>query len=113
MQASETDGNSQRSDPWQFQVNIYGWFPDAPATIKVKGQEVVDVPEDLSTILDSLDGAAMFELQARKGKITLFANTVYYEGSYGENLPDRSHRRHVNFRLKKKFLPLNTVLVMK
>ncbi|MBQ0711714.1 MAG: hypothetical protein KBT53_02005 [Porticoccus sp.] len=85
VQASSPVDNRKGSDPWQFQVNLYGWLPDAPATVNVNGQEVVDVPEDLDTILDSLDRTAMFELQARKGKITLFANTVHYEGSYGEN----------------------------
>lgn len=73
------------SDPWHFRVNLYGWLPDAPATISVDGKEVVDVPEDLDTILDSLDITAMFELEAHKGPLVLFANNVYYKGTYDEN----------------------------
>jgi hypothetical protein len=73
------------SDPWRFHVNIYGWLPDAPATISVNGNEVVDVPEELDTILDSLDMTAMFELEAHKGPLVLFANNVYYKGKYDEN----------------------------
>ncbi|MEJ2197151.1 MAG: hypothetical protein P8X54_01090 [Desulfuromonadales bacterium] len=73
------------SDPWRFHVNIYGWLPDAPATISVNGKEVVDVPEELDTILDSLDMTAMFELEAHKGPLVLFANNVYYKGKYDEN----------------------------
>lgn len=82
--ASAQDGDSQWSDPWRFHVNLYGWLPDAPATINVKGREVVDVPEDLDTILDSLNAAAMFELEAHKGPLVLFANVVYYDGEYDD-----------------------------
>jgi hypothetical protein len=73
------------SAPWEFRVNLYGWLPDAPATIEVNDRELVDVPEDLNTILDSLEFAAMFELEAHKGPLVLFANTVYYKGEYNEN----------------------------
>jgi hypothetical protein len=79
------DGESQWSDPWRFHVNIYGWLPKAPATIKVDGEEVVDVPEDLDTILDSLEMTAMFELEAHKGPLVFFTNTVYYKGDYDDN----------------------------
>lgn len=70
--------------PWRFHFNLYGWLPDAPATIDVKGQEVVDVPEDLDTILDSLDMTAMFEVEVHKGPVFAFANVVYYDGEYDE-----------------------------
>lgn len=73
------------SAPWRFHVNLYGWLPDAPAQISVDGEEVVDVPEDLDTILDSLEAAAMFELELHKGRFVLFANNVYYKGDYDKN----------------------------
>lgn len=81
---AQSEGRSW-SDPWQFRVNLYGWLPDAPATISVDGKEVIDVPEDLDTILDSLDITAMFELEAQKGPLVFFANNVYYQGTYDEN----------------------------
>jgi len=71
--------------PWQFHVNLYGWLPKAPATIDVGGKELVDVPESLDTILDSMEFAAMFELEAHKGPLVLFANSVYYNGDYDKN----------------------------
>jgi hypothetical protein len=79
------EGGSGWSDPWRFHVNIYGWLPEAPATINVDGEEVVDVPEDLDTILDSLEMTAMFELEAHKGPLVLFVNNVYYKGEYDDD----------------------------
>lgn len=73
------------STPWKFRGNVYGWLPDAPATINVDGKEVVDVPEDLGTILDDAEALAMFELQAQKGRLVLFANVVYYKGEEDDN----------------------------
>jgi hypothetical protein len=84
-QAIAQDEESFWNAPWEFDVNLYGWLPDAPATINYAGKEVVDVPEDLDTVLDSLEMAAMFEVQIRKGRVTLFANNVYYKGKYDDN----------------------------
>ena len=72
-------------DPWKFHVNVYGWLPEAPATIAVDDLELVDVPEDLDTILDSLEAAAMFELEAHKGPLVQLLNNVYYKGKYDEH----------------------------
>ena len=76
---------SQWSDPWSFHVNVYGWLPEAPATINVADRTVVDAPEDLDTILDSLNMTAMFELEAHKGPLMIFANTIYYDGDYSDD----------------------------
>ena len=73
------------SAPWKFHVNLYGWLPDAPAEIRVDGKKVVDVPEDVDTILDSLQRAGMFELEVHKGPLIFFANNVYYKGKYDKN----------------------------
>lgn len=78
--AIATEGESWWDEPMRFHVNVYGWLPEAPATIKVDGEEVAGLPESLDTILDSLDAAAMFELEAHKGPVGVFVNTVYYEG---------------------------------
>lgn len=74
------------SDPWEFRVNLYGWLPDAPATISVGDTTLVDAPESLGTILDSLNVTAMFELEAHKGPLAIFANSIYYDGTYDDNL---------------------------
>jgi hypothetical protein len=78
-------GEGILDSPWEYHVNLYGWLPEAPATIEVNGKEIVDVPEDLDTILDSMEMAAMFELEAHKGPLVLFLNNVYYKGAYSEN----------------------------
>jgi hypothetical protein len=84
-QAFAQDDQSIWNAPWKFRVNLYGWLPDAPAAISVDGKNVVDVPEELDTILDSLEAAAMFELEVQKGRLVLFANNVYYKGDYDKN----------------------------
>ena len=71
--------------PWRFHVNLYGWMPDAPATISVNGKDVIDVPEDLDTILDSLEAAAMFEIEVHKGRFSVFTHNVYYKGDYDQH----------------------------
>ena len=74
----------QWSDPIQFHLNLYGWLPEAPAKISVADKTVVDVPEDLDTILDSLNMTAMFEVEAYKGPLVVFANVIYYDGTYDD-----------------------------
>lgn len=73
------------SAPWKFHVNFYGWLPDAPAEIRVDGKKVVEVPENVDTILGSLQAAAMLELEVHKGPVFVFANNVYYKGDYDKN----------------------------
>jgi hypothetical protein len=89
-------------DPWKFHVNLYGWLPDAPATIDVGDKTLVDVPEDLDTILDSLEMAAMFELEAHKGPLVLFLNNVYYKGKYDDHFTGRISNQRRKFTLEEK-----------
>ena len=39
--------------PWRFGFAAYGWLPSAPATIKIAGHEVANIPEPFDNILDS------------------------------------------------------------
>lgn len=71
--------------PWWFHVNVYGWLPNAPATIKVDGQDVADLPEDFDKILADLELAAMFEVEVHKGPIGFFASPLYYKGKDTED----------------------------
>lgn len=92
--------NPSWGDPWQFRVNLYGWLPDAPAKISVGDTTVVDVPEDLDTVLDSLNFAAMFELEAHKGPLALFANVIYYDGDYSDTLPGPISNQQREYKLE-------------
>ncbi len=66
---------------WRFHVNVYGWLPHAPATIKIEEVEV-SLPEKFINILESLEMMAMFELEAHKGPIGIFASPTFYKGKY-------------------------------
>lgn len=79
------EGEGFLDAPWDFVVNVYGWLPSAPADITIRNEEVANLPESLDTILDSLEFAAMFEVQVHKGPVSVFANTVYYKGDYDED----------------------------
>lgn len=68
--------------PWQFSFNIYGWLPDAPATIKVDGVEIAKIPETFDNILRALEMMAMLRFDARKGPLGLFDSPIYYDGDY-------------------------------
>jgi hypothetical protein len=70
--------------PWRFNVNVYGWAPEAPVDIKVDGNEVANYPESFDNIFDSLEMAAMFEVGVYKGPIGVFVSPVYYKGEDDE-----------------------------
>lgn len=71
--------------PFKINLNLYGWLPDAPATITVDGKDIIEVPESFSTIIDSAEGLAMFEFDIHKGPLVFFVNTIYYKGSYDDD----------------------------
>jgi hypothetical protein len=54
-------------EPWRFVAAGYLWLPSAPATINL-GPGDSTLPEDLGTILDSLQMAMMLDFEARKGR---------------------------------------------
>jgi hypothetical protein len=66
--------------PWRFRVNGYGWMPRAPVDIEVDDNDVANYPEGFDNIFDSLEFAAMFEVEAYKGPIGAFVSPIYYEG---------------------------------
>lgn len=73
------------SAPWQFQAALYGWMPKAPATIESGGNKV-KIPEDFSTILDSLEFAFMGHGVARKGPLSVFVSPIFYKGEYDDRI---------------------------
>jgi hypothetical protein len=54
-------------EPWRFTAAGYLWLPNAPAEINL-GPVGPTLPEDLGTILDSLQFAMMLDFEARKGR---------------------------------------------
>jgi hypothetical protein len=87
---TEQGGEGFLDAPWIFNVNVYGWLPSAPADITIANEQVASLPESLDTILDSLEMAAMFEVKVHKGPVSVFANTIYYEGDDSENTLDKN-----------------------
>jgi hypothetical protein len=87
--------------PWRFNVNVYGWAPWAPVTIKVDQEEVADLPEDFDRIIDSMEMAAMFEVEIHKGPIGVFASPVYYKGKDNEKFSGAAGERR-KFTIKEK-----------
>jgi hypothetical protein len=79
------EGQGWQDAPWRFSFDIYGWLPNAPATIKIDGHEVANMPESFDNILDSLEMAAMLRFDARKGPLGLFVSPIYYDGDYSEH----------------------------
>jgi hypothetical protein len=70
--------------PWRFNLNVYGWFPQAPADIKI-GKNDVNLPEKFSTIWDDLQFGAMAEFEVHKGPIGVYFAPIYV------SLLDREH----------------------
>ena len=73
------------TDPWRFNVNLYGWLPDAPVDISTPEGRSASLPEDFDTILEALEFAAMAEGEVHKGPFGVFASPLYYKGSIDEH----------------------------
>jgi len=82
---AEETGEGWLDGPWRFGAIAYGWLPEAPATVKVDQEEVANMPEDLDSIIDGLEMAAMLEFNAHKGRLGLFLSPVYYDGKEDTN----------------------------
>lgn len=87
------DGQGWRDAPWRFNFKGYGWLPEAPATIKINGKDVDNLPESFDNILDDLDVAAMLELEAHKGPLGFFVSPVYYDGKDTEHFKGAAGER--------------------
>jgi hypothetical protein len=60
-------------------------MPKAPVDIKVDGIAVENLPESFDNIFDSLQLAAMFEVEVHKGPIGVFVSPIYYKGTDDES----------------------------
>jgi hypothetical protein len=77
MGASYARGVADRTlnDPWRFDLTVWGWLPQAPAEIEL-GRVDARLPEDLDTILDSLQWGAFLDLELRKGPFGIYASPI-------------------------------------
>ena len=84
--SAEKEMTDQKKDPWawRFNLNAYGWIPWAPADIRI-GENEAHIPEDATTIFQSLRMALMFEAEVHKGPIGVFISPLYVELDYSEN----------------------------
>jgi hypothetical protein len=110
VQEESTDSRVQNalSSPkpwlWRFHVNVYGWLPHAPLTLKIGGVEE-GLPEKFSNILESLELMAMLELEAHKGPIGIFASPIFYKGKFSKHFTGKLGNR-------RKFTVKETVFLM-
>lgn len=63
-------------EPWQFTVAMYLWLPNAPAKIDL-GPIGEDLPENLDTILDSLQFGMMLDFEVRKGRFGGYFSPIF------------------------------------
>jgi hypothetical protein len=64
------------SAPWELSVTPYLWALALDGDVTVKG--IKSSPSvSFSDILDNLNGAAMLELELRKGRFGLLSDTIY------------------------------------
>jgi hypothetical protein len=85
--------------PWRFNVNVYGWLPDAPVTIE-SGIHTAEAPERFGKILAGLDMMAMLEFGVHKGPIGVFANPIYYDGKVSESFSGLFEKRDIELEEK-------------
>jgi hypothetical protein len=79
--------------PWRFNFSMFGWIPQAPATVKLD-HGAATLPESLGTILDSLQGAFEADFEARKGPFGLYVTPLFLFLRYTEHVqgPLQKHR---------------------
>jgi hypothetical protein len=73
------------TEPWRFNLNVYGWLPKAPVTISTPEGRQESAPESFDKILDSLEFAAMGESEIHKGPFGVFVSPIFYKGEDDEN----------------------------
>ena len=79
--AERLETESVSESDWEFELFIDGWLPKAPISIVHEDFEI-DLPENLNTILDSLNFTTMLRFNAHKGPLGIFVNPIYYNGTY-------------------------------
>ncbi len=73
------------TEPWRFNLNVYGWLPNAPVTISTPEGRQESAPESFDKILDDLEFGAMGESEIHKGPFGVFVSPIFYKGEDDEN----------------------------
>ncbi len=94
--SAEQEPTGWREAPWRFNFSIWGWIPEAPADIKL-GPVEEDLPEDLGTILDSLQFAAMLDLKVHKGRFGAYVTPIILFLDYKDSVqgPLQKHKLEI------------------
>jgi hypothetical protein len=84
--------------PWRFELNVYGWLPQAPANIEIGGTSA-RLQESLGTIWDSLHFAAMGEFEIHKGPVGIYVMPIYVSLLDREHIYGRAGNRRRNIKV--------------
>jgi hypothetical protein len=81
---------------WEYQFTPYGWLPWVSGNAVVEGREFT-VAQNPAQVLESLNMVWMSYMQAKKGPLTLFNDTMYASlGSSDSLLHSRTFSPHVS-----------------
>lgn len=70
---------ADESDTWQYDLSIYGWFPDISGTTAFPLAPGEDFTVSIGDILDNLQFTFQGSFNARKGQWGMFADTIYLD----------------------------------
>ncbi len=100
--AARADGVPRPAAPlapnggWSFQFTPYGWLPWVSGDAVIGGRSFT-VAQNPAQVLESLNMVWMSYMQAKKGPLTLFNDTMYASlGSSGSFLHSRTFSPHIN-----------------
>jgi hypothetical protein len=85
---ARAEAQGSGSDEWEFTVIPYLWMAGLKGDVGVKGT-TSEVDASFSDILDNLDIAAQFHLEAKKGKWAFFIDPTYMKLSADESATTR------------------------
>ena len=81
VMAERLEQASVLESSWTFNAYIDFWIPKAPLTMSIDGN-IVERPENLNTILDSMKLFAALRFNAHKGPLGVFVNPIVYKGTW-------------------------------
>ena len=70
--------DAQQEDEWEITSSVYGWFPGITTTVATPIGEV-QAEQSFGDLLETLDLAFLGALRARKGRLTLVGDFLYFD----------------------------------
>jgi len=77
--------SASETEPWQFGVSIYGWFPDITGTTAFEPSGGGDFEIDIEDILDNLEFTLMGTFDVRKGRWGILTDLIYMDVGASES----------------------------